>query len=43
MTRLDHDRGLAQLTAKTGVPVNQIERFAIWVRWPTRTVFCVLD
>ncbi len=30
MTRLDHNRGLGQLSAKTGVPVHQIDRFAIW-------------
>jgi len=30
MTRLDHNRGLGQLALKLGVPVSQIERFAIW-------------
>jgi len=30
MTRLDHNRGLAQLAAKTNVTVNDIEKFAIW-------------
>jgi len=30
MTRLDHNRGLAQLAAKTGVAVTDIEKFAIW-------------
>lgn len=30
MTRLDHNRGLAQLAAKTGTSVNDIEKFAIW-------------
>jgi malate dehydrogenase len=30
MTRLDHNRGLAQLAEKTGKPVNSIKRFAIW-------------
>lgn len=30
MTRLDHNRGLAQLAAKTGAAVTDIERFAIW-------------
>lgn len=30
MTRLDHNRALAQLSAKTGVPVNEIEGLAIW-------------
>jgi malate dehydrogenase len=30
MTRLDHNRGLAQLAAKTGTTVNDIEKFAIW-------------
>jgi len=30
MTKLDHNRGLAQLSAKTGTPVTQIEKFAIW-------------
>lgn len=30
MTRLDHNRGLGQLSLKTGVPVQHIERFAIW-------------
>ena len=30
MTRLDHNRALAQLAAKTGVPVPDIEGLAIW-------------
>lgn len=30
MTRLDHNRGLAQLAAKTGTRVSDIARFAIW-------------
>eukprot|EP01133_Synstelium_polycarpum_P002674 gene2674-3090_t len=30
MTRLDHNRGLAQLAEKTGVAVTDIEKFAIW-------------
>jgi len=30
MTRLDHNRGLAQLASKTGSSVNDIEKFAIW-------------
>lgn len=30
MTRLDHNRGLAQLANKTGSTVNDIEKFAIW-------------
>ncbi len=30
MTRLDHNRGLAQLAAKTGTSVADIRRFAIW-------------
>jgi len=30
MTRLDHNRGLAQLGAKTGAKVTDIERFCIW-------------
>jgi len=30
MTRLDHNRGVAQLASKTGVTVNDIEKFAIW-------------
>ena len=30
MTRLDHNRALAQLAAKTGVPVTEIEGLAIW-------------
>lgn len=30
MTRLDHSRGLAQLSAKTGAHVSEIENFAIW-------------
>ncbi len=30
MTRLDHNRGVALLAAKTGVPVADIRRFAIW-------------
>jgi malate dehydrogenase len=30
MTRLDHNRGLAQLAGKTGSLVTDIEKFAIW-------------
>lgn len=30
MTRLDHNRALAQLAAKTGTHVNQIKRMTIW-------------
>ena len=30
MTRLDHNRGLAQLAQKTNSLVTEIERFAIW-------------
>jgi len=30
MTRLDHNRGLAQLAIKTKSTVNDIEKFAIW-------------
>jgi malate dehydrogenase len=30
MTRLDHDRALAQLSAKTGAPVAAIKNLAIW-------------
>jgi len=30
MTRLDHNRGLAQLAQKTNCLVTEIERFAIW-------------
>lgn len=30
MTRLDHDRALAQLSAKTGAPVSEIKKLAIW-------------
>ncbi len=30
MTRLDHNRGLSQLAARTGVPVGAIRRFTIW-------------
>jgi len=30
MTRLDHNRGLAQLAEKLNVSVCEIERFAIW-------------
>jgi malate dehydrogenase len=30
MTRLDHNRGLAQLAEKTGAAVTDITRFAIW-------------
>lgn len=30
MTRLDHDRGLAQLAAKTGTHTSDIEKFVIW-------------
>ena len=30
MTRLDHNRGLSQLAARTGVPVDAIRHFTIW-------------
>jgi len=30
MTRLDHNRGLAQLASKAGSLVTDIEKFAIW-------------
>lgn len=30
MTRLDHNRGLAQLAEKTGKPVTSIKRFVVW-------------
>ncbi|WP_291792271.1 malate dehydrogenase [Brevibacterium sp.] len=30
LTRLDHNRALAQLAARTGTPVKSIERLAIW-------------
>jgi malate dehydrogenase len=30
LTRLDHNRALAQLAAKTGVPVSEIRRVTIW-------------
>ncbi|POH56998.1 malate dehydrogenase [Arthrobacter glacialis] len=30
LTRLDHDRALAQLSAKTGTPVSEIKRLTIW-------------
>jgi malate dehydrogenase len=30
MTRLDHNRAVAQLAAKTGSPVSEIERLTIW-------------
>ena len=30
MTRLDHNRGLAQLAAKSGTTVADVRRFAIW-------------
>lgn len=30
MTRLDHNRGLAQIANKTGVRVTEIKQFAIW-------------
>lgn len=30
LTRLDHDRALAQLAAKTGAPVSAIRKLAIW-------------
>jgi len=30
LTKLDHNRGLAQIAAKKGCKVNDIERFAIW-------------
>ncbi|SEF03139.1 malate dehydrogenase (NAD) [Arthrobacter alpinus] len=30
MTRLDHDRAVAQLAAKTGSPVSSISKLAIW-------------
>jgi malate dehydrogenase len=30
MTRLDHNRALSQLSAKTGAPVSEIKRVTIW-------------
>ncbi|RNL72426.1 malate dehydrogenase [Streptomyces sp. I6] len=30
MTRLDHNRALSQLAARTGVPVSEIRRLTIW-------------
>jgi malate dehydrogenase len=30
MTRLDHNRGLAKLSEKTGTPLSNISRFIIW-------------
>jgi len=30
MTKLDHNRGLAQLALKTGARVSEIEKFVIW-------------
>jgi malate dehydrogenase len=30
MTRLDHNRGLAQLTEKTGAPLTQVKKVIIW-------------
>jgi malate dehydrogenase len=30
MTRLDHNRGLAQLTEKSGAPLNEVKRVIIW-------------
>jgi malate dehydrogenase len=30
MTRLDHNRAVAQLAAKTGAPVSEISRMAVW-------------
>lgn len=30
MTRLDHNRALAQISLKLGVPVNEIEKVFIW-------------
>ena len=30
MTRLDHNRAMAQLAAKTGTPVNDITKMTIW-------------
>ncbi len=30
MLRLDHNRALSQIAAKTGKPVSQIERLAVW-------------
>ncbi|MDI9884088.1 malate dehydrogenase [Streptomyces sp. HNM0645] len=30
MTRLDHNRALSQLAAKTGAPVSEIKRLTIW-------------
>jgi len=38
MTRLDQDRGLAQLSQKTGVPVAEIERFILWGNHSTTMV-----
>src|SRR5690606_9535148 len=30
MTRLDHNRGLSQLAAKTGTSINDITKLTIW-------------
>jgi malate dehydrogenase len=30
MTRLDHNRGVAQLTEKSGAPLNEVKRVIIW-------------
>jgi malate dehydrogenase len=30
MTRLDHNRAMAQVAAKTGVPVSEVRRMTIW-------------
>ncbi len=30
MTRLDHNRAIAQLASKTGMPIDQIKRMIIW-------------
>ena len=38
MTRLDHNRGLSQLAAKTGVPVTEIKKFTIWGNHSTTQV-----
>ncbi len=40
MTRLDHNRAISQLAAKTGAPVSDIKRLTIWAttrRPSTRT------
>src|SRR4028119_1512325 len=35
MTRLDHNRAIAQLAAKTGALVSEVSRMSIWGNPPT--------